>query len=95
MLVPPRKNGLDSLFKEAKVFKGSAAVKFPLKPHVEVAMEYALKFLVRFCDSSFLRIRSSKVPEFFPTNFMAFFTRRFAASNAQFHGILHSADVCP
>ena len=33
--------------------------------------------------------------EFFTTNFTPLFTRRFAAANTQFHGVFHSADVCP
>ena len=36
-----------------------------------------------------------KCPEFLTTNFTPFFTRHFAAANAQFHGIFCSADVCP
>ena len=39
--------------------------------------------------------KARKCPELFTTNFTPFFTRRFAASNAQFHGVFHSADVCP
>ena len=35
-----------------------------------------------------------KCPEILTTNFTPFFTRRFAAANAQFHGVFHSADVC-
>ena len=36
-----------------------------------------------------------KCPEFFMANSTPFFIRRFAAANAQFHGVFHSADVCP
>ena len=66
-----------------------------LQPCVEIAMENAVKFLVKFCCSSFLRKRSSKVPRDFHDNFTPLFTRRFADANAQFQGIFHSADVCP
>ena len=69
--------------------------KFLLKWCVEVAMENAVKFLVKFCCSSFLRKRSLKVPRFFTTNFMPFFTRRFAAANAQFRGVFLSVDFVP
>ena len=37
---------------------------FLLKPCVEVAMENAVKFQVKFCCSAFLRKRSSKVPRY-------------------------------
>ena len=36
-----------------------------------------------------------KCPELFTTNCTPFFTRRFAAANTKFHGVLHSADSCP
>ena len=39
--------------------------------------------------------KARKRPELFTTNFTPLFTRRFAAANAQFHGVFHSADVCP
>ena len=54
-----------------------------MKPRVEFAMGNAVKFLVKFCCSSFLRQRSSKVPRTFHDKFRAIFTRRFAAANAQ------------
>ena len=54
---------------------------FLLKPRAEVAMENAVKYLVKFCCSSFLRKRSSEVPrtlhDYFQLqmpNFMAVFT---------------------
>ena len=34
-----------------------------------------------------------KCPEFFTTNVMPFFTRRFAAANTKSHGVFHSADI--
>ena len=37
---------------------------------------------------------SSHTPEVFKKNITPLLTRRFAAANAQFHGVFHSADVC-
>ena len=44
-----------------------------LKPRVEFAVKNAVKFLVKFCRSSFLRKQSSKVPRIFHDEFHAIF----------------------
>ena len=50
-------------------------------------MENAVKFLVNFAVPLSSGNEDRKCPEFFTTNFTPFFTRRFAAANAQFHGV--------
>ena len=64
----------------------SAAMKISPETPGGSRHESAVKFLVKFCCSSFLRKRSSKVPRSFHDHVTPFFTRRFAAANAQFHG---------
>ena len=66
-----------------------------VKPREEVAMENAVKFLMIFRCSSFLRKRSSKISRFDHDNFPPFCNKGFAAANAQIRGVFHSADVCP
>ena len=52
---------------------------FLLKPWVEVVMENAVKFLVIFCCSSFLRKRSSKAPRIFHDEFHTTFHEMFCS----------------
>ena len=52
---------------------------FLLKPCVEVVMENAVKFLVKFCCSSFLRKRSSKPPRNFSRRIHTTFHEMFCS----------------
>ena len=64
-----------------------AAVKFSLKPRLEVAMENAVKFLVWNLAVPLSSGNKDRSAQKFHDDFVPFFTRRFAVAKSHFHGV--------
>ena len=75
----------------------SAALKFPPETargsRHGICCEVSSEILL-FLFPQEVKLESAQAPEHFMINFTPLFTTRFAAANAQFHSVFHSAAVC-